>query len=161
MPKIEIRQAGADDIALLGAALEQLSDELGDRHRASAADLAAACLAPYPAAHGFLALDVGDPVGAALVSPVFSTTKGAPGVFVSDLWVAAGQRGQGLGRRLLAAVAAFGRDRWGATFVKLTVYTDNEPARAFYRHLGFCIAPKDRTLLLAEPELKTLAADPR
>ena len=152
----DIRLAGPADMALLSLALEKLSDDLGDHHHAGVADLAAACHGPHPGCHGFLALDRGAPVGAALVSPVFSTTQGTMGVYVSDLWVAASLRGKGLGRRLLHDVAAFGADRWGATFLKLTVYADNAPARAFYEYLGFRIAEKDQSYLLAGADLNAL-----
>ncbi len=98
----------------------------------------------------------GEAVGAALVSPVFSTSKGAAGVYVSDLWVAASTRGSGLGRRLLREVATFGESRWRARFLKLTVYADNARARAFYEHLGFAFAEADQTMLLAGREFETL-----
>ncbi|MDJ0627570.1 MAG: GNAT family N-acetyltransferase [Rhodobacter sp.] len=143
-------------MALLSLALEKLSDDLGDRHHAGADDLAVACHGPHPGCHGFLAVTGGVPVGAALVSPVFSTTKGTMGVYVSDLWVTATLRGKGLGRRLLREVAMFGADRWSATFLKLTVYADNAQAREFYEYLGFRIAEKDQSFLLAGAELDAL-----
>jgi len=141
---------------LLSAALEQLSIDLGDHHRTGAEDLASACLGPQPSCHGLVAIDEGKPVGAALISPIFSTTRGTAGVYISDLWVAASMRGKGLGRRLLREVAAFGAGHWQARFLKLTVYADNGPARAFYEYLGFRIAENDQTFLLADREMEAL-----
>jgi ribosomal protein S18 acetylase RimI-like enzyme len=159
MTNPEIRLAGPDDMALLSLALERLSDDLGDHHKAGHAELMAACHGMHPGCHGFLALENGRPVGAALVSPVFSTTKGAMGVYVSDLWVGAEMRGRGLGRRLLREVAAFGANRWSARFLKLTVYADNAPATGFYENLGFRIAEKDQSFLLTGQKWDSLTGD--
>lgn len=142
-----IRLAAPGDMAALHAALTQLSADLGDRHGATMAALAAACSGPHPAAYGFLAGD--GPEGAALAAPLFSTTRGAAGLYVSDLWVAPAARGTGLGRRILAHVARFGADRWGATFIRLSAYGENAGALAFYDRLGFAETPRDRWLVLA------------
>ncbi len=152
----QIKLAGSEDMKLLSLALEELSKELGDHHRADADSLTAACHGPNPGCHGLLATEAGVPVGAALVSPVFSTTKGTLGVYVSDLWVAEEMRGKGLGRRLLSNVVAFGAERWGATFLKLTVYADNAAARAVYVSLGFRQATQHQTFLLDGPDLERL-----
>lgn len=153
----EIRFAGPTDMALLNLALERLSDELGDYYAANAKSLAAACHGPHPGCHGFLAIENGAPVGAALASPVFSSTRGTLGVYVSDLWVATALRGQGLGRRLLREAASFGSRRWSADFLKLTVYANNVKARAFYEKLGFHPAQQDRILVLAGREFAEMS----
>ena len=153
-----IRPAGPGDMPALHRALCRLSDDLGDAHRADVAALDRACAGPAPAAYGFLAGP--GPEGAALASPLFSTTRGVAGVYVSDLWVADGRRGTGLGRRLLAHVARFGAGRWGAGFLKLSVYAENADALAFYDRLGFDRADRDRTLLLGGDAFDTLMRDP-
>lgn len=158
MKEIEIIRAGPADMERLSAALEHLSADLGDRHRAGANDLAAACGGANPACHGFLALlRDGTVIGAALVSPLYSTTRGAAGVYVSDLWVAPATRGSGLGRRLLGAVARFGAGRWQARFLKLTVYAENAEARVFYERLGFRPADRDLSCLLGGDQFDELA----
>ena len=144
-----IRVAGEGDMGRLATALEALSQDLGDTHRAGEAELAAACLGRPPACHGLLAEMGGDVAGVALVSPVFSTTQGAAGAYVSDLWVAGPWRGAGLGRRLLAAAAALARDRWQGRFLRLTVHADNSEAHAFYGRLGFTVAERDRLCLIS------------
>jgi len=138
----------------LNAALTRLSADLGDRHVATEAALTMACTGPRPACYGFLAGP--GPEGAALAAPLFSTTRGMAGLYVSDLWVAAEARGTGLGRRLLAHVARFGADNWGAGFLKLSVYDDNADALAFYGRLGFSGIPRDRVLMLAGAALADL-----
>lgn len=136
MDRIAIRPAEAGDVELLDAALRALSGDLGDTHRATAADLREAGFGPRPAFRALLALQGGGAVGVAVFSPLYSTTRGVPGAYVSDLWVAASARGAGLGQRLLAAV----RDealQWGAGFIRLAVYADNPRAVAFYERIGF------------------------
>lgn len=126
-----------DDLARLDAALRTLSADIGEEYAAPAATLARAVLGARPAAHGLLALGGDQTRGAALYSPVFSTVRGAAGVYVSDLWVSKDARGQGLGARLLAQVARNGAAGWQATWLKLAVYDHSHSAQHFYQRLGF------------------------
>lgn len=137
---IVIREAGPSDAAALNAALAALSDYLGDTHRATDGAVEAALRGPSAFAGALLAERKGPPVGAILFSPLFSTTSGGAGVFVSDLWVSEAERGGGLGRDLLAHAARAAQARWGAAFISLTVHARNAGAAAFYRRLGFDIA---------------------
>ena len=132
-----IRPATAGDVALLDAALRALSADLRDIHRATSEGLLAAGFGANPAFRALLALRDGRPAGAAVFSPLYSTTRGFPGAYVSDLWVAGAERGAGLGPRLLAAVRDEARALWGAGFIRLAVYADNPRAVAFYERLGF------------------------
>ena len=90
-------------------------------------------------------------VGAALYSPSFSTAKGGAVTYVSDLWVAESERGSGLGRRLLAAVARDAAECWGAERMKLNVYHATPRPRAFYARLGFVPATQQTELQLDAP----------
>ena len=74
------------DLALLDHALRRLSVDLGDTHGAGLDALRVGLMGDVPAAYGLLMLDEGL-LGAALYGPVFSTVRGAAGVYVSDLWV--------------------------------------------------------------------------
>jgi len=134
-----IRPAIPGEGARLNAALRALSDELGDRHSARDTDLAAALFCDPPAAHALVAEAAGEDALAGIVmfSPQFSTTRGAAGLYVSDLWIAPAWRGTGLGRRLLATACDQGKARWGAAFLCLKAYADASHARRFYRRLGF------------------------
>lgn len=151
-----IRRAERRDAERLNAALAALSDHLGDRHRAAAADLLKAGWGETPVFRAQIAEADAALVGAALYSPVFSTTRGAAGLFVSDLWVAAGARGSGLGRRLLAAAAADAAAGWGADFLKLSVYDDNDDARAAYLAMGFAAHETETNLSLDAAGLRRL-----
>jgi ribosomal protein S18 acetylase RimI-like enzyme len=137
MQAISIRAAAEADLERLDAGLRRLSEGLGDGHRARVGDLRRAGFGAHPAFRALLA-EAGDAlVGVVLFSAIFSTMRGAAGLYVSDLWVADEARGQGLGQGLLTAAAREGERLWGARFLRLVVYDDNAEAQRFYRRLGF------------------------
>jgi ribosomal protein S18 acetylase RimI-like enzyme len=158
MPGIEIRPAQIEDSPAVAGILARLAAELGDGERfRSTADLIRL--------HGFgdkplfrchLAEAEGKFLGLALYFPVFSTTRGQPGVYVQDLWVDAKARGTGLGRKLLAVTASAASEDWGAAYLMLTVYDDNEGAVAFYHRLGFSNEERDRPLWIEGPGFQEL-----
>lgn len=129
--------AGGADLARLEAALRALSAEIAEGYATDSATLAQALLGARPVAQGLVALQGAQTLGAAMFSPVFSTVRGATGVYVSDLWVSGAARGQGIGARLLAQVARQGASRWRATWLKLAVYDHSHSAQQFYKRLGF------------------------
>lgn len=152
----EIRSAQLADMPLLNTALEFLSSDLGDTHRTSSEDLVAACFGDMPSCHGIIATRAELLVGAVLLSPVFSTSLGVAGAYVSDLWVAPDTRSQGLGPRLLSHAAEHGADRWNAAYLKLTAYASNWRARGFYEGLGFRLAEQDQSFLLTGRNFQSL-----
>jgi GNAT superfamily N-acetyltransferase len=78
---------------------------------------------------------VGDqPAGLALFFPNFSTWRGRPGLYLEDLYVREWARGFGVGRRLMARLAAIAIER-GCARLDFTVL-DWNPARGFYHRLG-------------------------
>lgn len=157
MTDITIRFAEADDMERLDTALRQLSEAIGDPHGATPDQLCEAGFGTHPAFRAQLAETRDTVVGAALYSPVFSTVRAGAGVYVSDLWVSASMRGAGLGQRLLAAVARDAAAIWGAEFLKLVVYDDNDRARAFYDRLGFTASRGETTLALDTAGFAALA----
>lgn len=98
--------------------------------------------------------------GAVAFAPCFSTYRGGPGLFVSDLWVSEGMRGQNLGPRLLAAAGRYARQQWGAGFLKLSVYHDNPRAQTFYLRLGFETLDEESNLSLHQHFDKLLENTP-
>ena len=137
MDDFSLRRSTRHDASRLNAALRHLSQDMGDTHRASDADIAEAGFGPVPVLQSVLAEVAGLVVGAAVYSPLYSTTRGKAGAYVSDLWVADAARGKGLGTKLLARVRDEARADWGAGFLRLYVYHDNPRAVAFYARLGF------------------------
>jgi ribosomal protein S18 acetylase RimI-like enzyme len=134
---IRIRPAHVGDAARLDRAMRDLSDALGDDHRATPEAIARGAFGAEPSFHALIAEADGRFCGAALYSPLFSTIRGGAGVYVSDLWVEPEARSGGLGQRLLAAVAEAAAARWQAGFLRLGVHPHNEGARRFYARLGF------------------------
>ena len=77
----------------------------------------------------------GQAAGYALAFQTYSTFLARRGLFLEDLFVAPQARGQGLGRALFLAVAAFAREQ-EAGRLEWMVLDWNEPARNFYTSLG-------------------------
>jgi ribosomal protein S18 acetylase RimI-like enzyme len=148
MGDISIRRAEASDAERLNAALAHLSRDIGDNHGATVALLREAGFGENPAFRAMLAELGGQVVGATLFSPAFSTVMASTGVYISDLWVSDAMRGQGLGRRLLQAVAQDAGSVWNARYLKLAVYDDSSGARAFYERLGFAPSAGETIMLL-------------
>ncbi|MGB5557992.1 MAG: GNAT family N-acetyltransferase [Paracoccaceae bacterium] len=143
-----IRSVTKADLPLLHDALQRLSVALGDRHVADISALEAAGFGPHPSYRALIAVSDEQPVGALVCSPLFSTTRGGSGLYVSDLWVAPSMRGRGLGRRLLSRAVADAETTWGPQFIKLVVYDDNPDAQAFYRRLGFAAQPAEFNMIV-------------
>ena len=93
-------------------------------------------LRDHPTAFGLLALLEGEPVGVAICFVGYSTFAARKLVNIHDLAVSSQHRGQGVGRRLLAAIEQQARDLDCAK-VTLEVYCDNDGARRLYRREGF------------------------
>ena len=74
-------------------------------------------------------------VGFALFFHNFSTFRGAPGIFLEDLFVEPQWRGHGFGRQLLAHIAAVAVAR-GCHRMEWSVLDWNESAIDFYRRAG-------------------------
>jgi ribosomal protein S18 acetylase RimI-like enzyme len=141
MPDLGLRQAVDTDAAVVLDLLAALARDIGDapEFRSTAAALRRHGFGPGRLFHATLAFCGGMPAGLALYFPTFSTTRGAPGAYVQDLFVAAEARGLGLGQRLLQAVSREAEAAWGATHLTLTVYGGNTAAQEFYRGLGFVL----------------------
>ena len=93
-------------------------------------------LAGHPMARVWLAWDDSRPVGVAVVFEGYSTFAAAPSFNVHDLAVRESHQGQGIGRRLLAAVEHAARGR-GCCKLTLEVLEENVRAQGLYRSVGF------------------------
>jgi GNAT superfamily N-acetyltransferase len=127
-------------------AVVALVHELADYERAAehctltAAQLRDALFCRAPALFGHVAEVDGAVVGCALWFLNFSTWRGAHGLYLEDLYVQPAHRGAGLGRALLARLAAVCAER-GLARLEWSVLDWNEPSIGFYRSLG--AAPLD------------------
>lgn len=87
-------------------------------------------------------------VAALILYEEFSTWRGMKGVHVLDIYIAPEARGQGLGRRLIAEAANWGRAR-GAGYLRLSVDEHNLKAVNFYETIGFVESAHDRMFILS------------
>jgi ribosomal protein S18 acetylase RimI-like enzyme len=113
-------------------------DEFGDCKPLS--DHARANLISGLVKHGgarvFLAYEGNQPLGVAICMLGFSSFRGKPLINIHDVAVSPAARGQGIGRKLLAAVADEAR-QLGCCKVTLEVRSDNLRAMGLYRSVGF------------------------
>jgi GNAT superfamily N-acetyltransferase len=123
---------------------------------ASTADLSAALFGVQRYAEVVFACLDAVPVGFALFFHNFSTFRGKPGIYLEDLFVRPAARGHGIGKRLLAWLAATALER-GCARLDWAVLDWNEPALGFYRSLGAVAQADWRTMRLSEAALEKLA----
>ena len=132
---ITIRAATADDAPLLLRLIRELAvfERAPDAVVATADDLRRH-IGPNGEFEAILAFRDGEPAGVALYHTRFSTWLGQPGLYLEDLYVVEAARGSGVGRRLMARLAAIAVERgWGRIDFQVL---DWNPARRFYEKLG-------------------------
>jgi GNAT superfamily N-acetyltransferase len=133
---ITVRFATAEDAGLVLRLIRELAvfERAPDAVVATEADLVRHGFAPDQQFEAILALLDGKPAGLAVFHPRFSTWLGRPGMYLEDLYVVPEARGRGIGRRLMARLAAIALDRgWGRIDFQVL---DWNPARDFYARLG-------------------------
>jgi GNAT superfamily N-acetyltransferase len=132
-----IRAARPADVALLLGLFGELAryEHLEHELRATEEQLAEALFGERPAAQALIAELDAQPVGYALFFPTFSSFLASRGVWLEDLFVLPDHRGAGVGRALLAAVAANVREHGGER-LEWAALDWNELALGFYRSLG-------------------------
>jgi GNAT superfamily N-acetyltransferase len=136
VPEITVRFATADDTALLLRFIRELAvfERAPDAVVATEADLRHHGFGADPKFEAILAFFDGEPAGCALFHARFSTWLGRPGLYLEDLYVAENARGKGVGKRLMARLAAIAVERgWGRIDFHVL---DWNPARQFYERLG-------------------------
>ena len=136
MSDIRVRFATADDASLLLRFIRELAifEQAPDAVVATEADLVRHGFGPQPQFEAILAFLDGEPAGTALFHSRFSTWLGRPGLYLEDLYVTEAARGFGVGRRLMARLAAIAIERgWGRIDFHVL---DWNPAREFYHRLG-------------------------
>ena len=159
---LRIAPASPADAPLILTLIRELAEyeRLSDQVAATEADLDRALFSDRPAAEAVVARLGGEAVGFALFFHTFSTFVGRPGLYLEDLYVRPAHRGRGVGRRLLAHLAALAVERGCGRF-EWSVLDWNEPAIAAYRRAG--AVPMDEWTvyrLMGEP-LRALAAEAR
>jgi GNAT superfamily N-acetyltransferase len=155
-----IRAAQREDVALLLALFADLAEYEKLTHELDATEeqLAQALFGASPAAEALIAERGGEAAGYALFFPTFSSFLATPGIWLEDLFVRPEHRRAGVGRALLARLAARVRERGGAR-LEWAALDWNELALGFYRGLGAKPLEEWVTLRLVGEPLDRLAAE--
>ena len=134
---VVIRDAAPGDEAVIVDFIMKLAayERLAHEAVATTADITRELFSPSPKVFCQIAEWDGRPAGFALWFYTFSTFLGRRGIWLEDLFVDPAQRGRGIGKALLADLAArcvregLGRFEWA-------VLDWNEPSIEFYRSQG-------------------------
>ncbi|TIP06877.1 MAG: GNAT family N-acetyltransferase [Mesorhizobium sp.] len=134
---VTLRPGRIDDVETIHGALLRLGTNVGAHQEITSTpdDLRSYGFGEKPAFSILIAEIGGEFAGLCLHFPIFSTWMGRPGVYVQDLYVENRFRGRRVGEKLLRRVAKECRAA-GGVYLRLSVDTDNETAKAFYEKLG-------------------------
>jgi GNAT superfamily N-acetyltransferase len=136
-PAVQIRAARPEDVASIFSLVVELAEYERAREQVTGTPelLAQALFGDRPSAEALVAELDGRPVGFALFHGTFSTWECRPGLWLEDLYVPPAHRRLGIGRALLARVAAIAVDR-GCARLEWNALHWNEPALDFYEKLS-------------------------
>jgi GNAT superfamily N-acetyltransferase len=134
---VTIRPATRIDLPLIANLIRDLAEyeQLAHEVRFDEAKLGEHLFGTRPIAEVVIGELAGDAHGFALFFHSFSTFEGAPGIYLEDLYVRPAARGSGLGKALLAHLAATALQR-GCKRLEWSVLDWNEPSIGFYKKLG-------------------------
>jgi GNAT superfamily N-acetyltransferase len=162
-----IREVRPSDLAAVVGLVHELAEYEREPQSCTLteAQLATALFGPAPALFGHVAEVPAGPDGAGPAEVVgfalwfvnFSTWRGVHGLYLEDLFVRPAHRGGGLGRALLATLAAVCAER-GYARLEWSVLDWNEPSIGFYRSLGAVAMDEWTTFRLHGDALSALAA---
>lgn len=134
---LTVRPARPEDAATLHRFITGLAEyeREPDAVEVTPALLRAQMESPRPPFECLLAEVDGTPVGFALFFQTYSTWRGRPGLWLEDLYVVPEHRRRGVGRVLVARLAALAAER-GCARLDFAVLDWNAPAIAFYETIG-------------------------
>lgn len=134
---MRITPATADDVPLIRQFIRKLADYERLAHEAVCTedDLRETLFGGRRYAEVLIARVGDEPAGFALFFHNYSTFLARPGLYLEDLYVVPRWRGQGIGKRLFARLAAIAVERRCGR-LEWWVLDWNEPALEFYKRLG-------------------------
>ena len=135
--ELRIEQVSENDVPLLLEFIHGLAqyEKLSDSVSATEERLRTSLFGSRPYAEAILAYENDKPVAYAIYFFTYSSFVGLPGLYLEDLFVLPGSRGSGIGRHVLAFLAARAIER-GCCRMEWAVLNWNEPAIRFYKNLG-------------------------
>jgi GNAT superfamily N-acetyltransferase len=136
-PEFSVRAASPDDTELI---LQMIREMAAAEQRQTSVTISHAALDRYvfadrPIADVFLGYWEGEPVAYLMLQNRFSSYRGAPILYVEDVFVRSRSRGQGLGKLMMQFAANLAVKR-GCGAMHWSVGDWNTPALAFYDRLG-------------------------
>jgi len=163
MPDPRIRPIAPADVPAVTQMVYDLAEyeRLREECHLTPEQLHAALFGPQPALFGLVGIQSGGDteqgiVGYALYFLNFSTWEGVHGIYLEDLYVRPDQRGAGLGKALLAALAEIAADG-GFARVEWSVLDWNTPSIDFYQALGAVAMDEWTVFRLTGPALERTA----
>jgi GNAT superfamily N-acetyltransferase len=157
---VRIRPARPGDAAVLAEMANDLNEHVGIHTRPFTTErVRQDVFGPEPVVTPLVAELDGRVVGYAWFAMGYNTDFAGRSMWLHDLFVTPGLRGRGIGRALLAEVAA-AAVRGGAVSVEWGVQVHNADALKFYRGLG-AVEGDVRLMFLTGDRLRDLAAATR
>jgi len=158
MADFSIRAAEPRDARELLGLIRSLAEyeKLADMAVGTVAELERSLFGARPAAEAIVAERGGRAVGFALFFTTFSTFLCKPGIYLEDLFVEPGHRGHGIGKALLARLAALAVER-GCGRLEWRVLDWNEPSIRFYESLGAKLMPEWELVRMTAEDFARLA----
>lgn len=158
MTDFTIRPAAPDDCRELLRLIHELAiyEKLEDQAVGTEPRLREQLFGARPAAEALIVERGGRAVAFALYFTTFSTFLCKPGIYLEDLFVEPAHRGAGIGKALLARLAALVAERGGGRF-EWRVLDWNEPSIRFYEALGATVMREWLLARVAGPALEGLA----
>jgi GNAT superfamily N-acetyltransferase len=157
---LSIRPATLDDAALLSSMIHELAEfeHLGHEASVSEETIARDAFGPKPKFRAVIAQWDGEPVGYAIFFDFYSSFQGRSGLFLDDIFVRPAFRKRGVGRALLAHVAAIA---WNEKYfcMRWEVLDWNVPAIEFYRKLGAEFLDEWKSVVLIGDPLQAVAEE--
>ncbi len=157
-PSLNIRPATPTDVPTILTFIRELAEYEREPHAvlATEADLLRDGWGPTPRFTALIADYDGAPAGFALYFTTYSTWRGHHGIWLEDLYVTPALRSHGIGKALLARVAAIAVQQ-GCPRMEWSVLNWNEPSIAVYRHVGAIVLSEWSIMRLADEPLQALA----
>jgi len=154
---LHMRGLKVEDLPLLRQMIVEFAtfEHLADQVTVTEETLARDAFGPHPRFRAIFPEWDGKVAGYAIYFPLYSSFQG-PGLFLEDIYVREEFRGKGIGKTLMAEVAAIAI-REGLWALRWEVLDWNQPDIDFYKRLGATFLEDWKAVRLEGPALQRLA----